>query len=182
LDLETRVADHRILEKGTEVDLHTAVSIDGQPIWESLNAFYYRGRAAAASSTSLLPKPPPVPAVTVACWHLPPGVGWRLARVTGDYNGIHHWHWYARGFGFQGASFHPQLIVGQCMAHLRGLSSEGPHQLRVWLRGPVYFGAEVSLRAENTKEDCAFALMVQGEERPAILGRWGPAPVSGGLI
>jgi hypothetical protein len=95
--------------------------------------------------------------------------------MTGDYNGIHHWHWYARWFGFQRAFFHPQMMAGQCMAHLHGPGPDEPQQLKLWLKGPTYFGADVLLRAAAIGENCVFALLVQGDERPAILGHWGSA-------
>lgn len=41
------------------------------------------------------------------------GVGWRLARMTGDYNGVHRWDCYARLFAFPRAFFHPQMTVDQ---------------------------------------------------------------------
>ncbi len=34
MDLETRVAGHRILEKGAEVDLHTIVRVGADLMWE----------------------------------------------------------------------------------------------------------------------------------------------------
>lgn len=182
LDIETRPTAQRILEKGVEIDLHTTVHAGNEPVWESLNTIYYRGRFGAADRPSPSSNPPAAPTVTVAQWRLPASVGWRLARMTGDYNGVHHWHWYARWFGFQGAFFHPQLVAGQCMAHLRGPDAEQPQQLKLWLRGPAYFDADVSLRAATAGDDCVFALVLRGEERAAILGRWGPALASEGLF
>lgn len=179
LDLETRPTAHRILEKGVEIDLHTTVRAGGELVWESLNTFYYRGHFGEAGAPSPLSRPPDALTAAVAQWRLPAGVGWRLARMTGDYNGIHHWDWYARRFGFQRAFFHPQLIVGQCMAHLRGPGPEQPQQLKLWLRGPAYFEADASLRAATVENDCVFALMLAGDKRAAILGQWGPAPTSG---
>lgn len=172
LDLETRVAGQRILDKGMEVDLHTTVSVGSERVWESLNTIYYRGHFGAGGAPSPSSSPPATPSAVVANWRLPDGVGWRLARMTGDYNGIHRWHWYARRLGFRRAFFHPQMIAGQCMAQLRGPALEEPQQLKLWLKGPAYFGAEVSLRAAEAGKDCVFALMVQGDARPAILGHW----------
>jgi len=58
LDLETRVTGQRILEKGAEVDLHTALRIRDELVWESLNTFYYRGRFGEARAASPLVRPP----------------------------------------------------------------------------------------------------------------------------
>jgi hypothetical protein len=173
MDLETRVAGQRILQKGAEVDLHTTVHVGGERMWESLNTFYYRGRFGEPKGASPPSNGPPISAVTVAQWHLPSGVGWRFARMTGDYSGIHRWHSYARLFGFRKAFFHPQMIAGQCMARLRSPSPDHPQRLELWLKGPVYFDSDVSLRAARVEDATQFALMQRGDERPAILGRWG---------
>lgn len=182
LDLETRVAGQRILEKGAEVDLHTTVKLGTVLVWESLNTFYYRGRFGEASAASPLSRSPDIPARAVAGWRLPAGVGWRFARMTGDYNGIHRWHWYARLLGFRQAFFHPQMIVGQCMARLDAPAPEHAQRLDLWLKGPVYFNSDVSLRAATTEHGTEFALMLQGYERPAILGRWGTARAQDRLL
>jgi acyl dehydratase len=175
MDLETRVAGHRILEKGAEVDLHTAVSIGAERMWESVNTFYYRGRFGQPEAASPLSNAPQIPVPIVAGWHLPSGVGWRFARMTGDYNGIHRWHWYARLLGFQQAFFHPQMIAGQCMSHLPAPDPENPQRLDLWLKGPVYFNSDVSLRAATVENVTVFALTLRDDERPVILGRWGGA-------
>ena len=171
LDIETRVADRRILEKGVEVDLYTTVRHGGELTWEGLNTFYYRGRFGAAATASPLSATPDVPSTTIAQWRLPPGVGWRLARMTGDYNGIHRWDWYARQFGFPHSFINPQMIVGQCMAHLPVDRMEQRQRLDLWIRGPVYFNSDVRLCAESLEDSAVFALMLHGDERPAILGR-----------
>ena len=160
------------------MDLHTTVSRGKELLWESLNAFYYRGRFGDAGPASPLSKAPVPPVAAVAEWHLPSGIGWRFARMTGDYNGIHRWHWYARLFGFRRAFFHPQLVAGQCLANLQGPSPERPQRLDLWLKGPAYFGSDVSLRAAPMENATVFALMVRGDVRPAIVGRWGAASPS----
>jgi acyl dehydratase len=173
MDFETRVVGQRILEKGAEVDLHTTVSVGTKRMWEGVNTFYYRGRFGRPEAPSPLGNAPPIPAPVVAEWRLPAGVGWRFARMTGDYNGIHRWHWYARLLGFQRAFFHPQMIAGQCMSRLSAPDPTRPQRLDLWLKGPVYLNSDVSLRAASAEKATVFALTVRGEERPAIVGRWG---------
>jgi hypothetical protein len=74
MDLETRVAGHRILEKGAEVDLHTIVRVGTDLMWESLNTFYYRGRFGQPEAASSVSNSPQIPAPIVAEWHVPSGV------------------------------------------------------------------------------------------------------------
>jgi acyl dehydratase len=187
LDLQTRVSGQRVLEKGVEVDLHTTVACEKQLAWESLNTFYYRGRFGEAGPSSPVASVPEVGEDVVARWRTPSGGGWRFGSLTGDYNGIHWWSRYARVFGFRRAFHHPQLVLGQSLARLPGFGSAGSQRLDVWLKGPVYHGSEVSLRATALPGGTAFALVAEGERRPAIVGRWrtvaaGSSLLEGGVV
>lgn len=171
MDMDTTVGGHRVLDKGVEIDLVTQVRVDGQLAWESLNTFYYRGRYGVAGRPSPDAAAPEVGDREVARWRTRTGVGRRFGRFTGDYNGIHLFDWYARMFGFRNAFHHPQLVIGQCLAHLP--APAGAHQrLDTWLKGPVPYGSEVRLTAATSAGDTAFALYADGENRPAIVGRW----------
>ena len=172
LDLETRVAGQRILEKGAEVDLHTSVRTGNRVAWESLNTFYYRGRFGQPEAISPLAGAPTVGDQVVARWHMPSGVGWRFGGLTGDYNGIHWSRRYARLFGFRQAFHHPPLVLGQCMTRLPVLDPTKPQRLDAWLKGPVYYDSDVCLRADTEFERASFALTIAGDDRPAILGGW----------
>lgn len=181
-DLETRVAGQRILEKGAEVDLHTAVRTRDEPMWESLNTFYYRGRFGEAGAASQFARPPEAGDAMVARWCSMSGVGRRFGRLSGDYNGIHLWRWYARLFGFRRAFLHPQLVLGQCLARLPKRDPAHPQRLDAWLKGPVYYDADVALHASVESEGATFALKLHGEERPAVLGRWYTCATGSGLL
>jgi len=172
LDLETRVAGQRFLEKGAEVDLYSTVRSGAEVVWESLNTFYYRGRFGPAGEASPLARSPEGAWDVYARWRMPSGTGRRFGGLTGDYNGIHLWSWYARLFGFKGAFLHPQLSLGLCMAHLAGREDWEGQRLDAWLKGPVYYGSAVTLRAAVSESDSVFALLADEDERPCIVGRW----------
>jgi hypothetical protein len=182
LDFDTRVAAQRVLEKGTEVDVHTTAHSQGEVVWESLNTFYYRGRFGRADPSSPLTRAPEPVDTVVAQWQTPLGGGWRFGGLSGDYNGIHYWSRYARLFGFRGAFLHPQVVVSQCLAHLPAPSETQAQRLDVWLKGPVYYGSQVSLRARSEQQKVTFALFAQGDERPAVLGRWCSAAAESRLL
>jgi acyl dehydratase len=172
LDLETRVAGQRILEKGAEVDLYTSVCARDQLVWESLNTFYYRGRFGAPGAASPLAAASAAADRDLASWHMPAGTGWRFGGLTGDYNGLHWSRWYARLFGFRQAFHHPQLVLGQCATRLQALDPGQPQRLDAWLKGPVYYGSDVCLRSRTESDRTVFSLNIEGDERPAILGCW----------
>lgn len=171
LEFETRVAGQRVLDKAAEVDLHTAVRGADGLLWESLNTFYYRGRFGGSNAASPLTAGPAVGPRPAGQWQTPKGAGLRFARLTGDYNPLHWWNAAARRSGFARAFHHPQLVLGQCLARLPAGEAERPQRLDTWIKGPVYYGTAVRLRASELDGGLAFALDVEGDERPALLGR-----------
>lgn len=171
LDFATRIPEQRVVDKGAEIDLHTTASVEGSLTWESTNTFFYRGRFGAAGNASPLAVAPRVEGAEQARWTMPAGGGIRCGRLTGDYNGIHLSDWYARRFGFRGAFQHPQRVIGECIARLPARDHAEPLQLDAWLKGPVYYGAEVGLRVSEASAVATFALHVDEDARPAIVAR-----------
>jgi len=182
LELETRVAGQRILEKGAEVDLYTTVRSEDELAWESLTTFYYRGRFGEQGAPSPLARPPEITGEEVARWRARGGSGWRFGDLTGDFNGIHWSSWYARAFGFRRAFHHPQRVLGQCLARLPAIGGTPTQRLDAWLKGPVYYDSEVALRAASGPHGSACALFQNGEDRPAIIARWSAATADSRLI
>lgn len=170
LELRAGVATQRILEKGMEVDLTAELRAEGQPVWEGTTTFYYRGRFGEPGPEPATRRPPAVGGTPVARWRSPRGGGWRMGQLTGDFNPLHWWSGQARRQGFAGAFHHPQVVLGQGLSRLA--LPEPPFTLATWVRGQVYQGAEVTLRAESAPGAGAFAVSAEGDERPALLGAW----------
>jgi len=181
LDFETRVSATRHLDRGAELDLHTAVRAGGALAWESLVTFYFRGRAGAPGPASPLAAAPAADGHEVAAWSMRDGQHWQFGAFTGDYNGIHMWNWYARRFGFPRALYHPARVLGECLTRLPALDPHQPRRLDVWLRGPVGHGARVRLHAHSAAGATRFALYA-ADPRPSLVGRWSTAPAPAGLI
>jgi acyl dehydratase len=176
-DLETQVSGWRVLAKGVEIDLHTRLSQRDTCRWESIVTFYYRGRfggeavsgvtLGAGSSSPTLGDD----GLESASWNVGSEARWRFARLTGDYNGLHQWNAYARRMGFPAAFPHPQRVLGQCLARLPE-PGPAPLELDVWIKGPVFFGRDVTLRQRPaaTTNSRKFGLWLDGESRPALVG------------
>lgn len=169
-DVRTAVQDQRTVDKGIEVDVRTTWQRAGDLHWESEVTYFYRGRFGEPAA-----RPPASPSLEraepVARFALPRGERWRFARLTGDYNGIHQWDWYARRLGFRGAFLHPQRAAGQCLEHLGERDAER-QMLELWLKGPAYYGKEAVLIAAHEGPSVDFGLRVGTEPRPAIVGQW----------
>jgi hypothetical protein len=173
-DLETRVAGHRLSEKGAEFDLETRMSDGSQPCWESLVTYFYRGRFQGERSAELAPSAPDLSAASVlARFRMPVSGGWAFGRLTGDYNGIHNCNWYARRLGFPGAFSHPQRALGMCLARLPSPQSAA-QSLQLWIKGPVFYRADVVLSALGDDRGVSFGLRLESDQRTAITGTWLP--------
>jgi hypothetical protein len=168
-EIEVRLAGHRVLDKGAEFDLHATVHVGGALIWESLNTFYARGRFGAPTADGV-PEAPKVSPGSTAQWRMPAGGGWHYGGLSGDYNPLHLWSGYARKHGFAQAFFHPQRVLGLCLARLPHDGSL-PLRLDAWIKGPVFYDAPVKLRSEAGAEETRFALHVNEDDRPAIVGQ-----------
>ncbi|WP_322517676.1 acyl dehydratase [Rhodopseudomonas palustris] len=174
-DLIARATAWRVHDKGIELDIHAQLLQGDDCPWESITTFYYRGRfaplfvhgaaeGAAFASPSVDATLPPV-----AHWNVEGHRRLRWARLTGDANPLHLLDAYAQRTGFAAASAHPQRIAAQCLGHL-AQPQKPPQQLDLWLKGPVYYGRAVTLRQAAGDDGDAFALWVDGDERPAMVG------------
>lgn len=181
-ELEAHMSGWRVLASSLEIDIHTTLAQAGACRWESIVTFYYRGRFGAETQGGVAigagSSPPAVTseALEVASWNVGCEDRWRFAKLTGDYNGLHQWDWYARRMGFPAAFPHPQRVLGQSLARLPD-PGPAPLELDLWIRGPVFFGRDVTMRHHSQAGSGArgFGLWLEGESRPALLGTLGPA-------
>ena len=171
-DLETSTGAHRLVDKGMEVELRSCLARGTEPVWESHVTYFYRGRFGAGPVEARGPPSPDLSgAPVVDRFTMPARGGWRFGALTGDYNGIHWWPWYARRFGFRTAFSHPQRAAGMCMARLQ-VSKAGPQTLDLWIKGPVIYGANLTLAAASHGNGLAFGLSLDGDPRMALVGLW----------
>ena len=172
LDLETRTGAHRTAGKGVEIDLHSCLSRGSDCVWESVITYFYRGRFGEATADAHALSSPEVAGESlVERFRMPTGGGWRFGTLTGDYNGIHWWPWYSRRFGFRAAFLHPQRVVGICMSRLCS-NNAVPQTLDVWIKGPVFYGAQVALSVDRRDDSVRFGLSLDGDPRMALVASW----------
>lgn len=188
LDLEAGVSGWRVLARGVEIDIHATLSRGGVCCWESTVTFYYRGRfgpaAAGGRALGADAVSPPIreSEFETAAWNAGDGHRWRYAGLTGDYNGLHQWDWYAHRMGFPAAFAHPQRILGQCLARLHD-PGPAPLELDLWIKGPVFFGRNVTMRHHplSATGGRGFGLWLDGDARPALVGTYGPFSAAASL-
>lgn len=177
--LTTAACAWRVLEKGLEIDVHSQLLHDASCAWDSVTTFYYRGRFGKPAEYGAS-MGAPVNAPQSAQAHETVWEGrangdrrWAFGRLTGDYNGLHQWDFYARRFGFSAAFAHPQRLVAQCLVQLPELKSEA-QRLDLWIKGPVPYNAQVSQRSWRSPaaQEMNWGLWNQDDERPALIGSW----------
>lgn len=172
LDLRTRVGEQRRVDKGIEVDLLSRLMRGTVCCWEGRTTIFHRGRFGGPPAESPPAAPPDLSqAPIVERFRMPGGGGWAFGKLTGDYNGIHCSNWYARRLGFARAFPHPQRVAALCQSRLAGPDVEA-QTLDLWIKGPVFYGAEVALKAVAGGDGVRFALSLQGDARSALLGHW----------
>lgn len=173
LRLEARIGAHRVVEKGIEVDVATRLSNGQECCWESEITFFYRGRFGTAGAAGPRSAAPALALSTATQrFEIARGGGRAFAKLTGDYNPIHLWPWYARRMRFPDAFSHPQRVAAMCLARLPRPDSDA-QSLDLWIKGPVFYGACVTLGSAAADGGTEFGLFLEGDPRPALSGWWG---------
>lgn len=171
-DMETSIGEHRLVDKGIEVDLLSRLTRGSDCYWESRITYFYRGRfGVPGSAAAAAPSPDLADASMVDRFIMPKGGGWHFGKLTGDYNGIHNWPWYAQRLGFPTAFPHPQRVAGMCLARLKGPDTD-VQSLDLWAKGPVFYATNVLLNAAQGNDGLRFGLSLEGDQRAAIIGHW----------
>ncbi|MCC6557224.1 MAG: acyl dehydratase [Polyangiaceae bacterium] len=171
LDVTVQRKDIRVVGKGVEFDLHVEMRAPDDLVLESVITFYARGRFGPASPAAPEAAPPEAPAETRASWSIPRRGAWDYGHLTGDYNGIHLWTAYARKFGFPSALAHPHRALAEILEHIEEIDLAAPLVVDVWFKGPALYERQVDLAYERAGDGFVFALRIEGDPRPAIVGR-----------
>jgi len=179
LSLRCRSTPWSAAPKGYEIDLVLEVASNGERIWRCDATYLVRGASAetADPEKARAPLAPFEEPRTVARWRLEPRDRVRFAKVSGDGNGIHIWSWYARRFGFERDFAQPLRVVTRCVDLLPSMgATDWPRRLEYQLKGPVYYGSNLTLRASAVRDQYRFDLYREADPRPCVVGQLGPDP------
>jgi acyl dehydratase len=109
-------------ERGTQFDMVSQASVDGEPVWTEVSTYLRRGPGkpdAGRGESVERPEGGPV-ARPDAVWRIPADIGRRYADVSGDRNPIHLHPLTARAFGFPRAIAHGMWSVARCLSFYEG--------------------------------------------------------------
>ncbi len=171
--LECAVGAHRQTDKGVEVDLDSRLLSGENCHWTGTTTFFYRGgyRLDAGEKTLAVPSPDLTAAPELTTFHMPQDGRWQFCQLTGDFNGIHLASLYARRLRFAAAFAHPQRVAELCLRQID--APEDPVQsLDLWIKGPVYYHAEVTLAVLPIPQGSRFGLRLNDDPRFALAGEW----------
>jgi len=171
MDISCTIVGQRVAAKGLEMDIHTALEVDGDPVWESLITYFFPGDFGEPDPLSPLSDLPAVSQDHVEkTWRMPKGGGFCFGLISGDYNALHYLAPYARHMGFRRDFAHGQLSVALCARHLPALREDEPVRLDVAIKGPVYYGSDVTLKYSAEKGSHPFDLYCGENPRPCVRG------------
>lgn len=175
LSVEAEWVGSRVLAKGVEFDIKVLVSNKNGPVIESLNTFYNRGNKGWRLSPDYSPVASPLaPENVVATWALAQKGAGKYCRTTGDYNGVHYMRPYARALGFHSPFSHPHRALAQIVDRILNADVSSKFEISAWFKGPVYYDKDLRLSVDKNDGDVIFALRVQDDARPAIIGNLKP--------
>ena len=172
LDIRCELVRYRIREKGLEIDISSVIEAAGEPVWENIQTYYYRGKFGAMDASYEPPEFEPIPeADVVAAWFLPAGMGLSFAAVSGDGNGIHYSKLYARMFGFERDFAQPLLVLAGSVERLLNAGYDNAVSLDVALKGPFYYESNITLKKVFINNATRFDIYCEENPRPCIEGK-----------
>ena len=174
-ELQAKLGDSRLKEKGLEFDILTQVIREGECVWEEVSSYFKAGRFAQASEAiskddwNLVSLNEPA---AVVQWDIPESRGKTYAKISGDYNPIHISKWGAKLFGFKRDIAHGFGVLAQALDQLARVDhipeSEYPRTVDVVFKGPVYLGSHVSLKQNKAQDPDRFDVFCGDNPRPSF--------------
>lgn len=171
LDISAGIVGQRVVAKGLEMDVYTALEVRDNPVWESVHTYFFPGNFGKPGPASELSQLPPLPKDTLEkAWKMPNGGGFCFGLMAGDYNPIHYLAVYARRMRFRQDFAHAQLTLAMCIRQLPVFDRDEPVRLDVAFKGPVYYGSNVTMQYVDTGKSHRFDLYCEDNLRPCVSG------------
>ena len=164
LTLTVHAERMRAHPKGTQVDLVTEVTVDGESAWSGRSTYLKRGKGDPEAERGAAAPPMPT-GFAAAQWSLDGGLGRRYGAVSGDVNPIHLHPLTAKAMGFPRAIAHGMWTYARVLGAL-GRRPEGPSTSHVWFKKPVLLPGKVDLVVSGTVADGQVAAGLRDSRRP----------------
>jgi acyl dehydratase len=183
IDISCAIVGQRVVAKGLEMDIYSGLEAAGEHVWESVHTYFFPGNFGEPDPPSPLAQLPHLSEDTVEkVWTMPNRGGFCFGLMAGDYNPIHYLAPYARRMGFRRDFAHAQLTLALCIRHLPPFQQDEPVRLDVAIKGPVYYGSNVTMKYSDDGKGPRFDLYCEDNARPCISGSMNSAKPDFGLI
>lgn len=184
VDVQCRLIASRVLKQGVEFDITTALNIDGERCWESLSSNLIRGKkfGEPGEPSPLAQLPELGEEAGAHTWEVPRDMGWRYAKITGDYNPIHISRIMAKFLGFDRDIIHGMWSGARCLAHLPQPDGASPIRADLLFKGPVFMESQVTMKHAPRDGGHAFDLYCGDNPRPVLRGAVGPGNADEPLV
>ncbi len=169
-DIESKIHEIRVMDKGVEVDILSDITAGGMLTWQSVNTFYFRGKFGANGNSQKVGFSPMTDFEKTETWYLKPENGFRYSRLSGDSNGIHYSKTYAKMMGFKRDFVQPMFIAEKCLGRLNECRSDVIKSIDLHYKGQVYYDHNVTLKSLETDIGDRFDLFCDGNDKPCISG------------
>lgn len=172
LDCACSLTESRKLEKGTEFDIHTQMTANGELLWESTSTMLKRDQSKSSEKKASPAEAIDFNAQHVDQWKVASNIGRRYARVSGDFNFIHLHKISAMLFGFNNAIAHGMWSKARTIASLESQLPSGAFKVAVKFKLPLFLPATVQLQSKsNETGEIEFQLMDSTGEKPHLAGQ-----------
>jgi acyl dehydratase len=189
--IENRIEQHRRIASGEEMTIQvhptelrphpkgrtftfvTAVTVDGETVWESVNTLLHRGRGSDSNGDGQAFSGAPEGTPASAEWRLGGDLGRRYASVSGDRNPIHMHSLTAKPLGFPAAIAHGMWTKARCLAALESRLPDA-FTVDVRFRKPILLPARVEFASADEGEEIAFTVRDAKRQSIHLEGRVRP--------
>ena len=184
LEVTCELTTTRVLKQGVEFEVTTVLETGGVRCWESISAYLVRGKkyGEAGEGSERAELPEVGEAAKTDNWPVPKDMGWRYAKITGDFNPIHVSRLLARFMGFQRDLIHGMWSAARCVGHTPEVAPAYPVQLDLVFKGPVYMESTATMKATGQDDGTLFELYCDDNPRPCIRGQVKPIAATTRLV
>ncbi len=170
--LQCQIHKREDTAKGMNLEMLSQFCQGTEIVWESINTYFFRNAQSPNSNGASFQKKTygELPeACEVQSFTIPAKNGFSFAKLSGDLNGIHYFSSYARLFGFKQAFCHAQRSIAICLDKLPSLKKAEQVKLDVALKGPAYYGKELTMKSDENQEKFRIDVLCADNPKPALM-------------
>jgi len=173
LDFESNIGEHRITERGIEVDIVCTASVGNVVSWKAISTLLSRGKSVPKKQP---PEETKQEETQTSRFKVRENTGRRYAAVSGDYNPHHLYALTAKFFGFHKPIAHGLWSLASCMKELTKLPQypkKYPITVECSFKRPLFMPGEVVFSYKVLTQDngISFGLYDKEGKIPHLVGQ-----------